>query len=41
MFPCSSTCTLYTTAEPCSMCAGAIDWGNVLRLVYGITRRSR
>ncbi|MFD7009288.1 hypothetical protein [Rhodococcus jostii] len=23
------------------MCAGAIDWGNVLRLVYGITRRSR
>jgi tRNA(Arg) A34 adenosine deaminase TadA len=30
-------CTLYTTAEPCVMCAGAMYWGNVLRLVYGIT----
>jgi len=30
-------CTLYTTAEPCAMCAGAIYWGNVLRVVYGIT----
>lgn len=32
-----ATCTLYTTAEPCVMCAGAMYWGNVLRLVYGIT----
>ena len=23
-------CTLYTTAEPCCMCVGAIYWGNVL-----------
>lgn len=30
-------CSLYTTAEPCSMCAGAMYWGNVRRLVYGIT----
>lgn len=30
-------CTLYTTAEPCAMCAGAIYWGNVGRVVYGIT----
>ena len=34
-----ATCTLYTTAEPCAMCAGAIYWGNVLRLVYGITEK--
>ena len=32
-----ANCTLYTTAEPCVMCAGAMYWGNVLRLVYGIT----
>lgn len=30
-------CTLYTTAEPCVMCAGAIYWGNVGRVVYGIS----
>lgn len=29
-------CTLYTTAEPCCMCTGAIYWGNVGRVVYGI-----
>ncbi len=34
-----ATCTLYTTGEPCVMCAGAIYWGNVLRVVYGITER--
>jgi tRNA(Arg) A34 adenosine deaminase TadA len=28
-------CTLYSSAEPCAMCAGAIHWGNVGRLVYG------
>ena len=28
-------CTLYTTFEPCPMCAGAILWGNFDRLVYG------
>ncbi|MFS0883179.1 tRNA-specific adenosine deaminase [Bacillus sp. 7586-K] len=32
-------CTLYTTAEPCSMCSGAIYWGNVGRVVYGINEK--
>ncbi|MDC7222572.1 MAG: nucleoside deaminase [Spirochaetales bacterium] len=30
-------CTLYTSVEPCAMCAGAIYWGNVRRVVYGIS----
>lgn len=29
-------CTLYSSAEPCPMCAGAIHWANVGRVVYGI-----
>lgn len=32
-------CTLYTTAEPCVMCAGAIYWGNVGNVVYGISEK--
>lgn len=28
-------CTLYVTLEPCTMCAGAIGWAQVGRLVYG------
>lgn len=28
-------CTLYVTLEPCVMCAGAIGWAQVRRLVYG------
>jgi tRNA(Arg) A34 adenosine deaminase TadA len=28
-------CTLYTSAEPCAMCAGAIYWAGIGRLVYG------
>jgi len=32
-------CTLYSTAEPCVMCMGAIYWGNIGRVVYGITER--
>ncbi|WP_053375879.1 nucleoside deaminase [Paenibacillus sp. FJAT-27812] len=31
--------TLYTTAEPCAMCAGAIYWGNVGTVVYGISEK--
>lgn len=30
-------CTLYTTAEPCAMCSGAIYWGNIGRVVYGMS----
>lgn len=34
-------CTLYVTLEPCVMCAGAIAWAQLGRLVYGApdTRR--
>ena len=28
-------CTLYVTVEPCIMCAGAIGWSQLGRLVYG------
>jgi tRNA(adenine34) deaminase len=28
-------CTLYVTLEPCNMCAGAIFWSQMGRLVYG------
>lgn len=30
-------CTLYTSAEPCVMCTGAMYWTNVRRLVFGIS----
>ena len=29
--------TLYTSAEPCAMCAGAIYWAGIGRLVYGLS----
>lgn len=29
-------CTVYTSTEPCAMCAGAIYWGNVGRVVYAL-----
>ena len=28
-------CTLYVTVEPCLMCAGAIGWAQLSRIVYG------
>lgn len=28
-------CTLYVTLEPCVMCAGALQWAQIERLVYG------
>ena len=28
-------CTLYVTLEPCPMCAGAMRWAQLTRLVYG------
>lgn len=32
-------CTLYTTAEPCAMCAGAIYWSNIGTVAYAMTER--
>ena len=31
--------TLYTSAEPCAMCAGAIYWSGIGRVVFGLTER--
>ena len=28
-------CTLYVTVEPCAMCAGALGWSQIPRIVYG------
>jgi tRNA(Arg) A34 adenosine deaminase TadA len=30
-------CTIYSSAEPCAMCAGAIYWAGIGRLVYGMS----
>ncbi len=30
-----SDCTLYVTLEPCPMCAGALYWSQISRIVYG------
>ena len=34
-------CTLYVTLEPCVMCAGALYWSQVSRLVYGASDDKR
>ena len=34
-------CTLYVTLEPCTMCAGAIGWSQLKRLVYGASDPKR
>lgn len=34
-------CTLYVTVEPCIMCAGAIGWAQVSRVVYGASDEKR
>lgn len=34
-------CTLYVTVEPCVMCAGAIAWSQLGRLVFGTTDEKR
>ena len=33
-----SRCTLYSSTEPCAMCAGAIYWGNVRRVVFALSQ---
>ena len=32
-----SQCTIYVTVEPCVMCAGAIGWAQIRRVVFGTT----
>jgi tRNA(Arg) A34 adenosine deaminase TadA len=32
-------CTLYTSAEPCAMCAGAIYWAGIGGVVFGLSER--
>lgn len=34
------TCTIYTSDEPCPMCAGAIFWSGIGRLVYGLSKKT-
>lgn len=34
-------CTLYVTVEPCLMCAGAIGWSQISRVVFGATDEKR
>jgi tRNA(adenine34) deaminase len=34
-------CTLYVTVEPCVMCAGALGWAQLGRLVYGASDEKR
>ena len=36
-----SGCTLYVTVEPCVMCAGAIGWAQISRIVYGAADEKR
>ena len=36
-----SECTLYVTVEPCVMCAGAIAWAQMGRLVFGAEDEKR
>jgi tRNA(Arg) A34 adenosine deaminase TadA len=34
-----ASCTLYTSAEPCAMCSGAIYWAGIGRVVFGQTEK--
>jgi len=34
-------CTLYVTVEPCLMCAGALAWSQISRIVYGASDDKR
>lgn len=36
-----SGCTLYVTVEPCVMCAGALGWAQISRVVYGAVDEKR
>ena len=32
-----AACTMYSSAEPCAMCAGAVYWVGIGRVVYGLS----
>jgi tRNA(adenine34) deaminase len=34
-------CTLYVTLEPCVMCAGALGWAQISKIVYGVSDQKR
>lgn len=34
-------CTIYVTVEPCAMCAGALGWSQIGRIVYGASDSKR
>lgn len=34
-------CTLYVTVEPCQMCAGALYWSQISKIVFGATDENR
>ena len=34
-------CTLYVTLEPCQMCAGALYWSQISKIVYGAADENR
>lgn len=34
-------CSIYVTVEPCVMCAGALGWAQISRLVYGASDSKR
>ena len=36
-----SDCTLYVTVEPCPMCAGALAWSQIGKVVYGASDSKR
>jgi tRNA(adenine34) deaminase len=36
-----TNCTLYVTVEPCVMCAGALGWSQISRIVYGTADEKR
>ena len=36
-----TNCTLYVTVEPCTMCAGALGWSQIPRIVYGCRDEKR
>jgi len=34
-------CTMYVTLEPCPMCAGALNWAQITKMVYGASDEKR